>query len=69
MNWSLWTRRFIFIIVIIIAIYDLAAATFGSQGSTISLQLWYMTGANWKAASLAFGLGYIMGHMLGRVDK
>ena len=69
MNWQRATRIFIFVIVAIIALYDLAAAAFGGADGTISLQLFHMTGDEFKAKSLLFAAGYLCGHIFGRVDK
>lgn len=69
MTWARATRIFIFIVAIIVGLYDLLAAALGGADGTISLQLWKMTGADWRATTLVFILGYLAGHILGRVDK
>jgi len=69
MNYGQLTRIFIFVIVAIIALYDLWVAAFGGAGQTISLQLFKMTDSEFRGKTLLFAFGYFAGHVLGRIDK
>ena len=67
-KFALWTRRFIFIVIALVAIYDIFVAAFGGPGTTVSLQGFCETGGNWRGKTLTLAVGYFIGHVLGRID-
>lgn len=68
MSLALITRRAIFVMVVVIALFDIYVAAFGGPGATISLQLFGMSGGEWRGKTLTFAFGYIAGHIFGRID-
>jgi hypothetical protein len=71
-DWALLTRRVIFGATVLVLLFDLFVAAFGGPGSTISLQGWYMTGDKtipFREKSLLLAVGYLVGHIFGRIDK
>jgi hypothetical protein len=72
MNWGLLTRRVIFVGVFLTLLFDLWVAAFGGPGTTISLVLFDLTGGDavsFRERTLLLGTGYVVGHILGRVDS
>ena len=65
-------RIAIFATVIAVLIFDLWLAAFGGPSSTISLQGFEITGGDlmsFQYRSLLLCIGYLVGHILGRIDK
>lgn len=71
MDWALLVRRVIFFGTFLVLLFDLFVAAFGGPGSTISLQGWFITGSDtrpFRETSLLLAIGFVLGHILGRVD-
>jgi hypothetical protein len=72
MNWGQICRIVIFSVTILVLLFDLFLAAFGGQGSTISLQGFDMSGGAmiaFREKSLLLCVGYLIGHIFGRIDK
>jgi hypothetical protein len=72
MNLGRICRIAIFSTTILILLFDLFLAAFGQAGSTISLQLFHMVGGstvNFQQKSLLLCVGYLVGHIFGRIDN
>jgi hypothetical protein len=69
MNYALITRRVVFGVTVAILLFDLWVAAFGGSGATISLQGFYLTGSSFRGKSLLFAIGYLCGHIFGRIDS
>lgn len=64
-------RITIFGVTVAILLFDLYLAAFGGPDATISLQLFGMTGGSaigFQQRSLLICFGYLVGHVLGRLD-
>jgi hypothetical protein len=59
-------------LVLFTLLFDLALAAFGGHGNTISLQTFYqLSGGDrilFKERSFILAVGYIIGHLFGRID-
>lgn len=72
MNVARICRIVIFAAVIVVLLFDLWLAAFGGPGATISLQGFGITGGDlvsFQERSLLLCIGYLIGHVFGRIDK